>query len=183
MHFGHVANFARPQDFGGHAVRLVREALIAHLRGDLVFDRRIGQQPRLPSGAGQRFFEVDVFTHLHACQRHRRVHEVGNGNGDRVKILALFVEQRAEVAIDGQLRVTLQFRRGAVDIHIAKRDDVLRLGGFVENRGAASSTANCCNVQLVVVRLVAEGPQRGYAAPTGGGDGTREQRPVEKVSS
>ena len=71
MRFGDIADGAGPDDLGGHAVALVREALVAHLRGDLVFLRGFEQDARLPGSARQRLLAVDVLAALHAGQRHR----------------------------------------------------------------------------------------------------------------
>ena len=71
VHLGHIADRARPYDLRRHTVALVREALVAHLRRDLVLRRRFHQQARFPRRARQRLLHVDVLAVLHAGQRHR----------------------------------------------------------------------------------------------------------------
>ena len=82
---------------------LVREPLVAHLRGDLVLHRRLLQQPRLPRRPGQRLLDVDVLAALHAGQRHGGVHEVGDADGAGVDVLAFLVQHDAEVFVLGDV--------------------------------------------------------------------------------
>ena len=83
VRFGDVADGARPDDLRRHAIALVREALVAHLGGDLVLHRGLLQQARFPRRAGQRLFQVDVLAALHAGQGHGGVHEIGDADGAR----------------------------------------------------------------------------------------------------
>ena len=132
--FGDIADRARPDDLGRHTVAFVREALVAHLRGHAVFRRRFHQQARFPRRPRQRLFHVDVLAVLHAGERHRGVHEIGNADGDGIDILAFLLEHDAEIFVLGLLVELLEIGGRARFIHVAERDDVLGLRGVVEIR-------------------------------------------------
>ena len=183
MDFGDVADFAGPENFGGDAVGFVGEALVAHLGGDLVFDCGVVEEAGFPGGAAEGFFDVDVLAGLHVGEGDGGVHEVGDGDGDGVDVLAFFIEHRAEVAIDGQLFEALHGRGSAVEIDVAEGDDVLGGGGFAENFGSATAAADGGDVEFVVEGLIAEGAEGGDAAEAGRGDGTGEEGPEEEIAA
>src|SRR5262249_48737339 len=60
VRFQHVTDGAAPHDLRGDAVALVGEALVAHLRRDLVFDRGLLKETRFPDRAGERLLYVNV---------------------------------------------------------------------------------------------------------------------------
>ena len=124
MDFGDVADFARPDHLGALARAFVRVALVAHLRGDLVFVGRLHQLARFPDGAGQRLLHVDVLAALHAPHGGGGVHEIGDGDDDRVDVLVFLVEHLAEVFVLRSAFELLEFARGLLFIDIAQRDDV-----------------------------------------------------------
>ena len=93
VRFGDVANRSAPEDLRGHAIALVRESLVAHLRRDLVFGGGLLEQAGLPRRARQRLFTVDVLAHLHTGERDRGVHEIRDADGHGVDIPALAIQQ------------------------------------------------------------------------------------------
>ena len=168
VRFHHIADRAGPDDFGGHPLALVREALVAHLGGDLVFHGRLLEQAGLPRSARQRLLDIHVLASLDTGKGHRGMHEIGDSDGDRVDVLLFLVEHDAEVLIEGKLLVALDTGRGAIEIHIAEGHDVLRPGGAVQVSTALAAAADGRDIQFVVVRFVAEGSQRGHAAEARG---------------
>ena len=160
VHFGHVADLARPDHFGGLARAFVRVALVAHLRGDLVFVRRLHQLPRFPHRARERFLHVNMLAALHAPHGRGSVHEIGNGHDHGVDIIALFFEHLAEVFILCGLFVLLEGFGGMLFVHIAERDDVLRSTAIDVARGL-SSGADRGDVEFFVRRFITQRLQRG----------------------
>ena len=172
--FSDIANFAGPDDFGGGAVGFVRETLVPHLRGDLVFSGGVQQQPGFPGGAGQGLFAVDVLAALHAGEGHGGVHVVGNADGDRVDILEFLVKHDAEIFVLGNVRIFGEVCACAVFVDVAHGDDGFGLRGIVKVNASLAAATDGGNVQFVVVRLVAKGAQRGDRSETGRGHGASE---------
>ncbi len=183
MRFRHVADLPGPYDLGGHAVGLVRKALVAHLRSDLVFGRGVEQQPCFPGRARQWLFDVDMLAALHAGERDGGVHEVRHADRTGVDVLALLVEHDAEVFVFGGLLVALQVCAGAGFVHVAQRYDVFRARGIVQVHAALPAAANGGDVQFLVERLIAESPQRRNAAEARAGHRAGQQRTEKEMPS
>ena len=183
VRFGHIADRARPYDLRRHPVALVREALVAHLRGHFVFRRRFHQQARFPRRPRQRLLHVDVLAVLHAGQRHRGVHEIRNADGDGVDVLAFLLEHHAEIFVLGLLVELLEVGRRPRFIHIAQRHDVLGLRRVVEIHAALPPAADRSHVELIVEGLVPQRPERRHAAVTCQRNRSRQETSVEKMPS
>jgi hypothetical protein len=143
----------------------------------------ISQQARFPRGAGERFFDVDVLAALHAGQRHRGVHEIGDAYGAGIDVLVFLVEHDAEVLVPGCLFEALETGRGAGLVHVAQRHDILGARGGVQVRPALGAAADGGYVELIVERLVARRPERRHAAKAAGRHSPGQQRPIEEVAS
>lgn len=136
--FSHVADLTGPNHFGGLAGALIRVALIAHLGGDFVLVGRFAEHARFPDGAGEGFLDVDMLAALHAPVGGDGVHEIGDGDDDRVDIAALLVEHFAEIFVLGRALIFLIGAGGLFVIDVAKGDDVfVRAAGDIAPRFAA----------------------------------------------
>jgi hypothetical protein len=106
-----------------------------------------------------------VFAHLHRPDGRDAMLVVGGGNGDRVNVLADFVEQLAVVAVllelGELLRELLGFRAQRIRVHIANGNDIAAaLVGVTAVAVAFAADANAGDVDAVI------GPQ---PAPCGSG--------------
>ena len=171
MYFRYIANRAGPDDLRRHADTLMRVALVAHLRRDLVFGGGIEQQACFPRRAGKRLFDVDVLAALHGVQADGGMHVIGYADGAGVDVLAFLVEHDAEIFVFGRFVELAEVLSGALGVDVAKRNDVLGLGDLVEDDSALSAAADGSDVELVVERLVAESFEGWDATVAGGGDG------------
>ena len=79
------------------------------------------QQARFPDGARERLLHVDVLAALHAPDGRGGVHEIGNGDDDRVDVLAFLVEHLAEVFVLGSLSYLLDIARRPRHRHRTRR--------------------------------------------------------------
>ena len=146
MHFLHVADLARPDNFAGCLGALVVPALIAHLGRNLVLHGGVRQQLRFPRRPRQRFLAVDVLAVLHGEPRDRRVHVIGRGDHHRVDVLALGLEHLAIVFVLIRLRILREAARRTLLVDVAHRDDVLSGRRADQNRRAARSHSDRANV-------------------------------------
>src|ERR1035438_9468745 len=99
MHLRDIAEIALPDDLAGDGRRDGGVSLIAHLGGDLVLLRRLGQEARLPYRLSEGFLTIDRDASLHGPQRHAGVHMIGDRNRNPVKVLLFLVEHLTEVAV------------------------------------------------------------------------------------
>ena len=126
MDFAHFADFARPENFAGHARRVVGVALVPHLSGDLVvFLGGLRQQARFPRRPRERLFDIDVLAGLHAGQRASGVHVIGRADDHGVDVLARFVEHLPKIFVLRGIRERSEPARPTRPIDIAQRDNVL----------------------------------------------------------
>ena len=183
MRFGHVADRAGPDNLRSHADAFMRVSLVTHLRGDFVLDGRVGQQARLPGCSGQRFLHVDVLAALHAGVRHCGVHVVGDADGAGVDVLSFFIQHDAEIFVLGRLVEAREVRCGAGFVHVAESHDVLGLGGLVEVGSALAAATDRGDVQLVVIGLVAQGPERRHRTESPQWNGAGEERSKKEMPS
>ncbi len=182
VHFGDVADLAGPDHFGALPRTFVRIALIAHLRGDLIFVRRLHQLPRFPHRARERFLHINVLAALHAPHGCGSVHEIRNGHDDGVDIVGLFVEHLAEVFVFGGLFVLFEGCSGMLFVHIAERDDVLRSAAIDVACGLASG-ADRGDVEFFVGRFITRRLQRRNAAKSRQGNRAGQQRAEKEMPS
>ena len=98
-----------------------------------------------------------MLSRLHAGERRRRMHVVGDPYGACIDVVVLFFEHYAEVCVLRLLAVSLEILRSALLVDVTERDDIFGLGHFVQDAAALAAAADCRDIQLVVVRFV---PQR-----------------------
>ena len=101
VYFGDVTDRAGPDHFGGGAGGIVRVTLVAHLRGNLVFNGGVAEEAGFPGSAGEWLFDIDVNAALHGIESDSCVHVVGDADGAGVDVLAFLVEHDAEVFVLG----------------------------------------------------------------------------------
>ena len=126
VHFGDVADVAVPDDLRGLPRAFVGIALVAHLRGDLVFRGRLAQLARFPDRAHQRLLHVHVLAALHAPHGRRGVHVVRYGDDHGVDVLAFLIQHLPEVFVLRRLVEARERGGGAAVVHIAERHDIFR---------------------------------------------------------
>ena len=132
----------------------MRVALITHLRGDLVFRGRLGQQPRFPRRACERLLDIHVLATLHGGERDGGVHVIGDHDRHRVDAL-LLVEQLAIVLVFRRLLPAFETLGAAGPVHVGQRDDVLRVERPEHAHGTAAG-ADAGDIHLLVGGLIAE---------------------------
>ncbi|MBV6432457.1 MAG: hypothetical protein IANPNBLG_02599 [Bryobacteraceae bacterium] len=158
MDFGHIADLARPDDLASHSSRVVRIALVTHLRGGFrIPGGRVSQQERFPGSARQGLFDVDVLASLHAGESAGGMHVVGGGDDHGVNLLRLPVEHAPVVFVAGGFREGGETGGSAVEIDIGEGNHVLdaRGGGAQVNQPPAAG-ADGGEVQFLIRRFVAE---------------------------
>jgi len=119
MHFGYIANLARPDNLASGPMPLVRVALVSHLSGNFVLEGRFGQQAGFPRSPRQWFLNVDVLAAFHAPESHSGVHVVGRGDDHGVDVFAFLVQHLAEVDIVRRFLKPLESGSALPRIHVA----------------------------------------------------------------
>ena len=147
MDLAHRPDGPVPQPLVDQPVALEGHALVAHLRGDLVLARGLGQGAGFVEGAGQRLLAVDVLAPLDGRHGDDRVRVVGRADDDRVDAL-LPVEHLAEVLVLGGLGVLLERVGRVAPVHVAQGHDVLA-GDLLDVPAALAADAHAGDVQLL----------------------------------
>ena len=160
VHFLDRADLAGPDHFAQLPDAFARVALVAHLRGDAIFARRITQHAGLEDRPGHGLLAVDVFAALHGPHRRDGVGVVGSGNGHRVDVAALLVQHHPVVFVRLGVRKLLERLGGVVPIGVRQGDDVVPHGTAHDVAMALATGADRGDVQLLIGGLVAQSLQR-----------------------
>ncbi len=82
VHFADVADRAGHEVFLAAPRLVLRVALVAHLRDDLLLGRLLRQVPRFVHRPAHRLLHVDVLAEIHRRRRDHRVHVIGRRDDD-----------------------------------------------------------------------------------------------------
>ena len=182
MHFGHIADLAGPDHFRALPRTFVRITLVAHLGGDLVFRRCVGELPAFPDGVRQRLLHEHVLAALHGPHGGGGVHEVRYGHDHRVDVMALLIEHDAEIFVLRRFVVLGEDGLGALLIDVAKGDDVFGLAAAAYVAGCFAAGSDRGDVQFFVGRFVAKRLEGRLAAEARGRYSACQQCAIEEVS-
>ncbi len=168
MHLAYGTDFAGPDHFAELTRADVRMPLVAHLRGDLVLARHLGEHARFPNGARHRLLHVDVQSALDGPSGGHAVNMIGSGDHHRVDAL-LLVEHPAEILVARGLRVAVECLGGPDIIGIAQRDDVLGDRAGVDVAVAFAANTDAGDVQFLIGRFVSGAFKRSCTGRQHGG--------------
>ena len=148
-------------------------ALVAHLRGHLVFLFRRHHQLDLPEAVAHGFFAIDVLAEGHRQHRDGEMGEIRRADAYGVNVLAHLVEHLPEILkarrVRDQLQCFLRVRRAHV--RVAQRDEIHH-AGLVKHRDvlrAAITDADAGEIDFVV------GARRHQQVRSKQGCGTRSE--------
>ena len=110
---------------------------------------KLGQEPCLIDGQGQRLFAIDVLSGCDGLGCDDGVSVVGGGDHHCVSLVKHLVEHHAVVVVALCLRVPVEYVRGVLPVDIAESDDVLRFH-LLQVSGTTSSDTYTEDVELVV---------------------------------
>ena len=151
MRFAHRADDAGPDHFAQAAGFFGGLALVAHLRGDFVLARRLGELARFPNRMGQRLLAIDMFAQLDRRHRGEGVQMIGRcrppprrcpsaprascGNPCAALAFGIFLEDAGRVR----------------PIHVAQGDDILALD-LLDVFAALATDADARDIELLARR-------------------------------
>lgn len=146
-------------------------ALIAHLSGDFVLARGLGNLARLPDGMGERFLAINVFAELDGGHGNERMEMIGRGDHYGVDVL-LFLEHFAKVGEDFCFWIFFEDASGVVGVDVADGNDVFAAELF-EIDSALAANADAGNVEFFAGRSFSVEAEdvAGNDHEGGGGDG------------
>ena len=125
-----------------------RVPLVAHLRDDLLVQRRLAHGSDFGHRVGERLFAVNMFAMTDRRERRHRVGVVRRADEHSIKIVRHFIEHLPEILESFGFGEPVEVIRRATLIHIAQGHDVLARHG-TEVRPSLTTTANHCQPDLV----------------------------------